>query len=94
MMNTNKGTRNNYNDNNNNRGDGIFACCTPCCLWLNNLAFRINGYIEEAFCAVGYIIGQWPVIILSLVLLFLGLCCIGFAFLEIERDIFNLWTLS
>ena len=71
-------------DNNTDDG-GVFACCNTC-------ALRLNEYIEKAFCAVGYIVGQWPYIVLGLVLVFLGLCCFGFVFTEIETNIFDLWT--
>ena len=74
-------------DNYNESGEG-FACC-GCC---NDIALKINEYIEKAFCAVGYIVGQWPYIVLGLVLLFLGLCCFGFLFVSIETNIFDLWT--
>ena len=65
--------------------DGVCGCC-------NETALKINGYIEKAFCAVGYIIGQWPYVVIGLVLLFLGFCCFGFLFTTIETDIYTLWT--
>lgn len=68
--------------------EGCCGCCGCCNVW----AGKLNEYIERAFCAVGYIVGQWPYIVLGLVLLFLGLCCFGFIFTEIETNIFDLWT--
>ena len=79
-------SNNNKNDNSNKDGsiDGC-GCCDEC-------AFKLNTYIERAFCAVGYYVGQWPYMVIGLVLLFLSLCCIGFAFTEIETNLFDLWT--
>ena len=75
---------NNKEDDNSNEICGC-ACCYQC-------SGALNEKIEKAFCAVGYIVGQWPYIVLALVLIFLGLCCIGFEFLEFESNIYNLWT--
>lgn len=72
-------------ENKKDEDDGAFACCDTC-------AMTLNGYIEKAFCAVGFYVGQWPYLILALVLIFLAICCIGLAFVVVETNIYNLWT--
>jgi len=78
----------NDNDNkNNNEAEESGAC--GCC---NNIALKVNSFIEKAFAAVGFYIGKYPTSVLILVITFLGVLCLGYAFTAFTTDIFDLWT--
>jgi len=58
----------------------------------DDIALQVNAGIEKVFAGIGLVVGRYPYWVLSTVCIVLGACCIGFATITIEDDIFELWT--